>query len=170
MNRRINMTRRVFYSFHYVPDNWRASQVRNIGVVEGNTPASDNDWETVTKSGDKAIQNWIDGQLNGRTCSIILIGQNTAGRKWINYEIKKSWEDGKGLLGIYVHRLKDRNGLQSSQGGNPFDQFTLNDSEKKMSSIVKAYNPPYMDSKDVYGHISDNLEGWIEAAVKSRNG
>jgi hypothetical protein len=164
------MTRRVFYSFHYVPDNWRASQVRNIGVVEGNTPASDNDWETVTKSGDKAIQNWIDGQLNGRTCSIILIGQNTAGRKWINYEIKKSWEDGKGLLGIYVHRLKDRNGLQSSQGGNPFDQFTLNDSEKKMSSIVKAYNPPYMDSKDVYGHISDNLEGWIEAAVKSRNG
>jgi hypothetical protein len=46
----------------------------------------------------------------------------------------------------------------------------LNDSEKKMSSIVKAYNPPYMDSKDVYGHISDNLEGWIEAAVKSRNG
>jgi len=163
------MTRRVFYSFHYAPDNWRASQVRNIGVVEGNTPASDNDWETVTKSGDKAIQNWIDGQLNGRACSIILIGQNTAGRKWINYEIKKSWEDGKGLLGIYVHRLKDRNGLQSSQGGNPFDKFTLNGSEKKMSSIVKAYNPPYVDSKDVYGYISDNLAGWIEAAVKSRN-
>lgn len=164
------MARRVFYSFHYVPDNWRASQIRNIGVVEGNTPASDNDWETVTKSGDKAIQNWIDGQLNGRSCSIILIGQKTAGRKWINYEIKKSWEDGKGLLGIYVHRLKDRNGLQSSQGGNPFEEFTFNDSGKKMSSIVKAYNPPYVDSKDVYAYISDNLAGWIEAAVKSRNG
>lgn len=24
-----------FYSFHYAPDNWRASQVRNIGAVEG---------------------------------------------------------------------------------------------------------------------------------------
>ena len=35
------MTRKVFFSFHYKPDNWRASQVRNIGKVEGNTPAGD---------------------------------------------------------------------------------------------------------------------------------
>jgi hypothetical protein len=28
-------TRKVFYSFHYMPDAWRASQVRNMGVVEG---------------------------------------------------------------------------------------------------------------------------------------
>ena len=25
------MTRRVFYSFHYDADNWRAAMVRNIG-------------------------------------------------------------------------------------------------------------------------------------------
>lgn len=43
--------RKVFYSFHYKPDNWRASQVRNIGAVEGNKPASDNDWEEVVKGG-----------------------------------------------------------------------------------------------------------------------
>ncbi len=35
------MARRVFYSFHYVPDCWRTSQVRNIGAIEGNKPASD---------------------------------------------------------------------------------------------------------------------------------
>ena len=28
--------RRTFFSFRYKPDNWRASQVRNMGVVEGN--------------------------------------------------------------------------------------------------------------------------------------
>ena len=43
------MARKAFYSFHYKPDASRAGQVRNIGVVEGNTPVSDNDWETVTK-------------------------------------------------------------------------------------------------------------------------
>ena len=43
------MARRVFYSFHYEPDNARAAQVRNMGVVEGNKPASDHDWETITK-------------------------------------------------------------------------------------------------------------------------
>ena len=53
------MGRRVFYSFHYELDNWRASIVRNIGSIEGNRPATDNDWETVKKGGDKAIENWI---------------------------------------------------------------------------------------------------------------
>ena len=35
--------RQVFYSFHFKNDSWRAGQVRNIGVVEGNTPVS---WDT----------------------------------------------------------------------------------------------------------------------------
>ena len=49
------MTRRVFYSFHYEPDNWRAAQVRKIGSIEGNSPALDNDWETVKKGGDQEM-------------------------------------------------------------------------------------------------------------------
>ena len=53
------MARKAFYSFHYKPDASRAGQVRNIGVVEGNTPVSDNDWETVTKGGEAAIKKWI---------------------------------------------------------------------------------------------------------------
>ena len=28
------MARRVFFSFHYKPDNSRAAQVRNMGMVE----------------------------------------------------------------------------------------------------------------------------------------
>ncbi|MEJ5316219.1 MAG: TIR domain-containing protein [Tenuifilum sp.] len=163
------MTRRVFYSFHYKPDNWRASQVRNIGKVEGNKPASDNDWETVTKGGDKAIQKWIDDQLNGRSCTIVLIGENTAGRKWIKYEIEKSWNDGKGLLGIYIHNLKNSAGEQSNKGKNPFDDFTMQRDNKKLSSIVKTYDPPYTTSKNVYDYISEHIEDWIETAIQIRN-
>jgi hypothetical protein len=40
------MARKVFFSFHYDPDKWRASQVRNMGALEGNVPCSDNDSET----------------------------------------------------------------------------------------------------------------------------
>ena len=50
------MARRAFYSFHYKPDNWRAAQVRNIGSVEGNKPATDNDWEQITSGGAAAIK------------------------------------------------------------------------------------------------------------------
>ena len=137
-----------------------------MGVVEGNAPASDNDWEAVKKGGDAAIQKWIDDQLSGKSVAIVLIGAATAGRKWIDYEIKKAWELGKGLMGIYVHRLKDLNGNQSGQGSNPFNGFTVGTTG--LSSIVKAYAPPYTDSKLVYGHVKDNLASWIEEAITIR--
>lgn len=48
--------RQVFYSFHFKNDSWRAGQVRNIGVVEGNMPVSSNDWEEVKRKGDDSIK------------------------------------------------------------------------------------------------------------------
>ena len=112
--------RRSFFSFHHKPDNWRAGQVRSMGVVEGNAPVSDNDWKTVTRSGAAAIEQWIDGQMHGRSCVTVLIGRQSAGRRWIKYEIEKAWNDRKGVLGIFIHNLKDVNGDQASKGKNPF--------------------------------------------------
>lgn len=164
------MARRAFFSFHYKPDSHRASQVRNMGIVEGNKPATDNDWEAVTKKGDQAIEDWIDGQLDGKSCAVVLIGAATANRKWIDYEIKKSWDNKKGLLGIYIHRLKNLDGDQTTKGSNPFEGFTLCGGKKSLSSVVKTYNPPYTDSKDVYAYIKDNLAAWIEDAISIRDG
>jgi len=165
------MARRVFYSFHYRPDSQRAAQVRNIGMVEGNVPVSDNDWEKITRGGDAAIKRWINEQLKGKSCTIVLIGAKTAKRKWVDYEIENSWNNGKGLVGIYIHNLKNLAGRQSAKGGNPFAQFTINQGETKLSSVVKAYDPPYSLSTDVYNHIDTNLAKWVEEAVtiRSRN-
>jgi hypothetical protein len=96
----------------------------------------------------------------------VLIGEKTAGRKWIKYEIKKAWGDGKGVLGIYIHNLKDKDENQASKGRNPFDDFTIEG--KSMSSIVKAYDPPYSTSTYVYNHIKENLSDWIETAIEIR--
>ena len=106
------MARRCFYSFHYDPDNWRASTVRQIGVIEGNQPATDNDWETVASGSnpDEKIKQWIASQMANRTCTIVLVGAGTANRKWINHEIIKSWDGGLGVVGIHIHGLKDRYG------------------------------------------------------------
>jgi hypothetical protein len=163
------MARRIFYSFHYKPDNWRVSQVRNMGVIEGNRPATDNDWEIITRRGDAAIERWIDGQMTGTSCMVLLIGSNTANRKWINYEIKKAWDDGKGILGVHIHNLEDRELKQSTRGSNPFDYFTFENGTKRMSSIVRVYDPPYLVSTDVYNYIRQNLAGWVEEAVRIRN-
>jgi hypothetical protein len=137
-----------------------------MGVIDGDKPASDNDWETIKQGGDAAIQKWIDSQLDGKSVAIVLVGADTAGRKWINYEIKKAWDDKKGLLGIHIHNLKDNDGNQAVKGNNPFSGFTV--AGRDLSSIVKTYDPPYTTSTDVYNHIKDNLAAWIETAVELR--
>jgi len=162
------MARRVFFSFHYMPDNWQASQIRNIGAIEGNKAASDNDWESVTKGGDAAIKKWIHDQMSGRSCVIVLIGTDTAGRKWIKYEIEKAWEASQGVLGIYVHNLQPSDHKQSTKGKNPFEDFTMQQNGKNFSSIVKVYDPPYSKSTDVYEHIEQNIADWIDEAVNIR--
>jgi len=161
------MARKVFFSFHFKPDSWRAGQVRNAGVVEGNAPVSDNDWEGVKRGGDAAIQRWIDGQLDGRSCAVVLIGAETAGRKWIEYEITKAWNDGKGVVGIYVHNLRDASGRQSEKGANPFDRITLGKT-RHLSELVRAYDPPHFDSSLVYEHIKNCIETWVEEAIRIR--
>jgi hypothetical protein len=168
-NRIVAMARKIFFSFHYKPDNWRVSQVRNIGAIEGNKPASDNDWESVTGGGDAAIEKWIADQMSGRSCSVVMIGAGTAGRKWINYEIVKTWNDGKGIFGIHIHNLKDSDGKQSARGSNPFTGVTIKNGQTKLSDVVKVYEPPYTTSTDVYDYIKTNIESWIEAAIKIRS-
>ncbi len=161
------MAHRAFYSFHYKSDHWRAAKIREMGILEGNEPVSEKEWDDIINEGDTAIKNWIDDQLSGKTVAIVLIGAKTAGRKWINYEIRKAWEDRKGLLGIYIHNLTDRNNEQSPQGRNPFIDFAIGN--VNMSKIVKAYDSPYFTSQSVYNHIKENLSTWIETAIEIRN-
>ena len=136
--------------------------------MEGNTPVSDNEWEAITRGGDEAIEQWISQQLEGKSCTVVLIGTETAERKWIRFEIKKSWNDGKGLVGIYIHNLKNFAGEQSTKGKNPFDEFTLEGGSRKLSDVVKAYDPPYSISTAVYAHIKDNLAAWVDEAISIR--
>ena len=157
--------RQVFYSFHFKNDVLRVSQIRSIGALEDNKPVSANDWEEVKKKGDAGIKKWIDDNMNYRSCVIVMVGEDTSKRKWVKYEIEKAWNDGRGVLGIYIHNLKCPNSGKSKQGTNPFDNFTLDSGKKKLSSVVKCYNP---NSTNAYNSIKNNMESWIEEAISIR--
>jgi len=155
--------RQVFYSFHYDNDVMRVQLVRNIGAIEENTPVSPSEWEEVKKKGDASIQKWIDDAMQNRSCVVVLVGSETASRKWVKYEITKAWKNGKGLLGIYIHNIKDPKKGTCKQGANPFEQFTVEG--KKLSDLVKCYNPK---ATDAYNDIVENIADWIETAIKAR--
>ena len=87
------MARRVFFSFHYEIDVWRAGIVRNSHVVEGTAAAGFQDaslWEEAKKKGDEALKRLIKAGLEGTTVTAVLIGAETASRKWVDYEIQQS--------------------------------------------------------------------------------
>ena len=159
------MARKIFYSFHFDNDVMRVQLVRNMGVVEGNTPVSPNTWEEVKNKGNASVEKWIDDNMSGKSCVIVLIGTDTHKRPWVEYEIKKAWNDGKGILGIHIHNLTCPNNGKCPKGSDPFDSLTF----KLNGTVVvpKVYDPK---SSDAYNDIAANLSNWVEAAVKQRNG
>ena len=158
--------KRVFYSFHYRTDNWRAAQVRNIGVVHNGQLADDNDWEPLKDPRTESIRGWIQSQMEKRACTIVLVGRETANSKWINYEIMQSWIRGMGVVGIRIHGLKDASGSTSKRGRNPFDNLYIEG--RKLSTILKCYDPQGIDSRHRYSWIKANISDAIEEAIEIR--
>jgi hypothetical protein len=165
------MARRVFHSFHFARDAYRVQQVRQMGVIEGQRLLSSNDWEAVKKRGKTAIEEWIAEQMKGKSCVVVLAGKETANREWVTYEISKAWNDGKGVVAVYIHNLKNSLGNQDTKGANPLYYVTFKGTSppKRLSTIAKAYDPPFSTSTSVYNHIRSNLEAWVEEAIEIRN-
>lgn len=157
--------RRVFFSFHFKNDVMRVQQVRNIGVIEGNTKVSKNDWEEIKGKGDKSIKKWIDDNMRGCSCVVALIGSETADRKWVKYEVKKAWKDGKGLVGIYINNLECPHNGTSIKGKNPFNMTV---DGQKLSNAVKCYDPGNARSS-VYNDIAKNINNWVNEAIDIRS-
>lgn len=150
----------VFYSFHYDNDVFRVQQIRNMGVVDGNEPVSPNDWEQVKRKGDAAVERWIDDHMKYKRCAIVLIGSETANRRWVKHEIKRAWELKKGLFGIYIHNLKCPRTGTCSKGPNPFNSWNVNG--QSMASLIPCHDP---SARDAYGDISRSLASWVSQAI-----
>ncbi len=151
------MARKVFYSFHFDDDNWRAGQVRNIGAVEGDKPVNGNRWEEVKSKSDESIKAWIDENLKDKSCLIVLIGEKTSQRKWVKYEIERAWELGKAVCGIYIDKLENSSGNQGKKGSNP------------LLSFIPVFDSGYSSSAYVYDDIKNNIADLVENAITVRN-
>jgi len=155
------MARKTFFSFHHERDVWRAGQVRNSGVTRDDAGFLDAAaWEEVKKGGDIGIKKWIDNQLIGTSVTVVLIGTETNTRDYVKYELEQSWKKDNGILGIYIHQMKNSDGQPDTKGSNSFgDIFTsTSDNKKSFSERFSTY-----DWVDDDGY--NNIDKWIEAAA-----
>lgn len=98
------MARRVFFSFHY-DDIMNANIVRMSGQFKPTPDTGFYDaslWETARTQGHAAVQRLIDSGLNNTGVTCFLLGAKTSTRPWCKYELKKSIDDRKGILGIFL--------------------------------------------------------------------
>jgi hypothetical protein len=158
------MARKVFFSFHFAKDAWKVGQIRNADVVKNNFERSQYldkaEWEKIERSGDRAIQNWIDAQMAGTSVTAVLIGGETYSRKWVLYEIEKSHKEGKGLLGIRMTGMKESDqSIDSSVGLNPFEYAKIADQFGRRPDY-----PIYNWERD---NGRSNMSSWIERAAKA---
>lgn len=139
-----------------------------MNALEGQALCSANDWEEVKRKGDASIKKWIDDQMHGKTCVVVLVGADTANRPWILHEIATGWNDKRAVLGIRIDRLLDTNGRPSTAGVNPFMKVTFAGTNRALSEIAPLKVPAGEDSKAVYASIANNIEAWIEEAIQKR--
>jgi hypothetical protein len=144
------MARKVFFSFHYQRDLWRVNVVRNSGVIDGVAAAGFHDaslWEETQRKGEDAVKRLIDVGLNGTSVTVVLIGAETAMRRYVSYEIEKTIACGNGLLGILIHNIKDQFGNLDVRGTIP-------------SALSKSGAPVYTWE---YGQLGQ----WVEKAYRA---
>ena len=152
------MAKSVFYSFHYERDVNRVQLVRNVNALEGQPLLNGQRWEEVQRKGASAIQEWIHGQMAYKKAVIVLIGQQTASRPWVRYEIEKAWFDKKPLLGVRIHGLSSF-GQVDRPGPNPFDKANVGAGIPIFDPTAKDWRGT-VDSQESYNNLVRNMEQW----------
>jgi hypothetical protein len=136
--------------------------------MEGQTLYSTNDWEAIKRSGTAAIERWIKDQMKGKSCIVVLVGSETSKRPWVAYEIAEAWNSNLGVLGVRIDKLLDANGRPSTPGDNPFASITFAGTSRSLDQFAQLKSPFGNDSKTVYASIANNIEWWIEEAIRIR--
>jgi hypothetical protein len=103
-------------------------------------------WEETRRRGDAAIRGLINAGLEATSVTVVLIGAETATRKYVSYEIEQSVARGNGVLGIRVNGIKDSFGRIDPPGAVP-------------AALIAIAAPVYSWE---YGKLGE----WVERAYK----
>jgi len=159
------MPPRVFLSFNCDRDAARALHVAGprglFETCEWRGLLSRSGWTALERRGRAAVQHWIDAELSSSSVAVILIGGETCASPWVHYAIQRSRAEGKGMIGVRVHRLADpRTGLCDYRGLNPFE----------INYVTGSVPPVFLNALyPTYDWVADagerNFRGWIDAAA-----
>jgi len=136
-----DMAKRVFFSFHYQDViDFRANVVRNHWMTKPNRENAGffdaSIWEKARKTGDIALKRLINKGVSGTSTTCVLIGTSTYLRKWVRYEIMKSFKKGNKIIGVHINGIKDKDRVTKDLGSNPFDYLGVRFSDSGATATL----------------------------------
>lgn len=135
------MTPKIYFSHDLddpradvVRDHWLSKPDREeAGYFDALT------WGEATLAGPATIKRLLAGALENTSVTCVLIGPQTAGKRWVRYEIIQSIERRNLLIGVRIDGLPDRSKKISTPGPSPFEQLALAISDDGASVKVLQY-------------------------------
>jgi hypothetical protein len=135
------MAKKVFFSFHYqdvidfranvVRQHWRTKPDRaEAGFFDSSI------WGNAELSGDTGIKRVINGGLDGTSVTCVLIGTNTYARRWVRYEIMKSFRKGNAILSVHVNSIRGRDQRSKPNGVNPLYHLGVTFSDTGLTATM----------------------------------
>jgi MTH538 TIR-like domain (DUF1863) len=195
------MARRCFFSFHYQRDVWRAWQVKNAWVTKPDREDAGffnaSAFEASQREGDEALKRFLTKELEGSSVVCALIGAETAWRRWVRYELVRGFQQGKALLGVKIHQLRNQDSMVDFAGTNVLEclGYELDESNvtirfkhltggkwewfsdlptmqySALPYVLPNPNATFAYLFNTYDYVDgrgyENIGGWIEAAAKS---
>jgi hypothetical protein len=117
------MARRVFFSFHYQRDVQRAQVVQQSWVTQPDRETAgffnNSVFESKQRTSDDALKSFLNEGLKNSSVNSVLVGNQTAWRRWVRYELLRSFLDGRGIIAISIHSIANLQKQTDSPGTNP---------------------------------------------------
>lgn len=196
------MARRTFFSFHYQRDIWRANIIKNSWVTRSDREDAGffdaSVFEEAKKKGDENLKRFLHQGLDGSSVTCVLAGAETYLRRWVRYELIKSFIRGNGILCVSIHQLQDRNQRTDTAGENPLANLAFRVADDRIEFHEKlgekwsqSNDLPSMSLSNLAYDLGDkkwhtfatlfqtydwvnndgynNIADWIESAAKAAN-
>ena len=142
--------RNVFISYHHGNDQWYCDEFSRF-FSEQYDVFTDNSLERAVQSNDVDYVRWSIKQNNikGSSCTIVLVGPDTWGRKYVDWEINATLDLQHGLVGILL----------------PTTPIYPNGGTDKPKRLQDNIDSGYAEFLRWDACTVDNLRATIEAAV-----
>lgn len=119
----------------------RAWVVKNSQVTKDREDAGFLDssaFEEARRKDPDTLKRFLRKEMEGSSVVCVLVGAETALRRWVRFEIMQGILDERGIFGIRIHTIADLNGRNANAGPNPFDLLGVYVNDKKMYFTERA--------------------------------